>query len=408
MSAQGLHRHSFHPEAGGPLDGLRIVDLSRLVAGNMATLTLADYGAEVIKIEHPERGDDLRAWRVSGVETYWKVYGRNKKSVALDYRAAHGLDVLRRLIDTADVLVENFVPGKLERLGLAPEKLLETNPRLVVLRVSGWGQTGPFRDRPGFGTLVEARSGFASLNGFADRPPVLPPLALADMISGIYGAMAVAVAVRHSERTGIGQVIDLSLFDPILSVLGPMPANYVVSGALTPRQGNRASNAAPRNVYVCRDGKFIALSASMQSVTERLFHAMGRPELIVDPRFSDNDRRLSNIDALDAIVGGFIADRTQQECLALFERAGVTAGPMFDAADLMSDAYVAERESLLLLPDADLGELPMHNVVARFSETPGAIRLPAPRLGQHTDEVLSALQLDRPTIAGLRHDGVIR
>ncbi|MGH7058400.1 MAG: CaiB/BaiF CoA transferase family protein, partial [Acetobacteraceae bacterium] len=220
MRAAPLHRKDYTPNAPSPLKGIRVVDLSRLVAGNMVTHVLADFGADVIKVEDPARGDDLRHWQVSNVATFWKVYARNKRSFALDYRNAEGRALLLRLLPTADVLVENFIPGKLERLGLAPEILFAANPRLVVARISGWGQSGPNRHKPGFGSLVEALSGFAAMNGYADRPPVLPPLALADMITGLYGAFAIMIALRHVEvGVGRGQVIDLSLFESMLSVL---------------------------------------------------------------------------------------------------------------------------------------------------------------------------------------------
>src|SRR3954453_17510002 len=258
----GLHRQADRPDVEGAPVGGRVLDLSRLVAGNMVTHVLADFGAEVIKVEDPKRGDDLRHWRVDGVPTFWKVYARNKRSVALDYRAPEGLALLRRLVGTAQVLVENFVPGKLERIGLDPADMLRLQPSLVVARISGWGQTGPFKHKPGFGSLVEAMSGFASMNGFPDREPALPPLALADMITGLYGSAAIMVALRHAERTGEGQVLDLSLFEPMLSVLGPEAANYALAAKVSPRLGCRSNTSAPRSVYECSDGQFVAMSAS--------------------------------------------------------------------------------------------------------------------------------------------------
>jgi formyl-CoA transferase len=402
-----LHRRQYRPEAPVPLAGVRVVDLSRLVAGNMTSHLLADFGAEVIKVEDPRRGDDLRDWKVDDVATYWKVYSRSKKSLALDYRSEAGLAVARKLIAGADVLIENFVPGKLERLGLAPEVLLASNPRLVILRVSGWGQTGPARAKPGFGTIVEAMSGFAAMNGFPGLPPVLPPLALADMIAGLYGATAIMVALRHSEATGEGQVIDLSLFEPILSVLGPEAANHALTGQTRPRLGSRATNAAPRNVYVCSDGKYVALSASMQSMAERLFRAIGRDDLVDDPAFRTNGDRLRNIDALDEIIAAFMAERTQAENLGFFGQAGVTVGPVCDVADLLVEPHIVERESLVALPDEEMGDLPMHNIVARLSATAGAIRTPAPALGEHTEAILDGLGLTRPEIEQLRASGVV-
>lgn len=264
------------------------------------------------------------------------------------------------------MLVENFVPGKLERIRLDPQMLLARTPRLVVVRISGWGQTGPYRDKPGFGSLVEAMSGYASMNGFPDRPPVLPPLALADMITGLYASTAAMVALRHAERTGEGQVVDLSLFEPMLSVLGPEAANHALTGQVAPRLGSRSSISAPRSVYACSDGKFVAMSASMQGMAERLFRVIGREDLITDPRFLTNADRIRNNDVLDGIIADFIAQRSREQNLALFGAAGVTVGPVCDAADLAEDDYVIERERLVVLPDAEMGELPMHNVVARL------------------------------------------
>lgn len=409
--SKGYHHHDYQPGAPVPLSGVRIVDLSRLVAGNVVTHVLADYGADVIKVEDPKRGDDLRAWRVADVPTFWKVYCRSKRSLALDTRTPQGLAVLRDLVATAHVLVENFVPGTLEKLGLAPPDLLARTPHLVVVRVSGWGQTGPYRARPGFGSLVEAMSGFASMNGFPDRPPVLPPLALADMITGLYGATAVMVALRHAEATGEGQVVDLSLFEPMLSVLGPEAANHALTGAVTPRLGSRSALSAPRSVYACSDGHFVAMSASMQGMAERLFHAIGRPDLVTDPRFLTNTLRIANNGVLDPIIAAFIGRHTRAEALALFAAAGVTVGPVCDAADLATDPYVIERESIVSLPDAGMGaatdRLPMHNVVARLSRTPGALRAPAPALGEHSDEVLAGMGLQPHQVAALRQAGIV-
>ena len=403
-----LARHDYTPGAAGPLQGVRVLDLSRLVAGNIVTHVLADFGADVVKVESPAKGDDLRAWIVGGVPTYWKVYGRNKRSLALDYRSGRGRELLLSLVREADVLVENFVPGKLEKLGLGPQALHAVNPRLVVVRVSGWGQTGPFSHKPGFGTLVEAMSGFAAMNGFPDREPVLPPLALADMISGVYGASATMIALREVEvRGGLGQVIDLSLFEPIHAILGPEAANLRLNGRPTLRNGSKASNTAPRNVYRCSDGKFVALSASMQSMAERLFHVMERDDLLADPRFATNTARVQNNDAIDAIVAEFMARRTQAENLALFDEVGVTVGPVCDATDLVAHPYAVERQVLVELPDEDMGRLPMHNIVPRLSGTPGAFRLPAPRLGEHTREILESVGVGEEELAALARDGTV-
>jgi len=402
--AEGLPQADYAGDAPAPLDDVRILDLSRLVAGNALTHALADFGAEVIKVERPGIGDDLRAWKVEGVSAFWKVYARNKKSISLDYRAGEGRELLLRLVEGAQVLVENFVPGTLEKWQLGPDVLLARNPRLVVVRVSGWGQDGPDRDKPGFGSLVEARSGFAAMNGFPDRPPVLPPLALADMVAGTYGAMTTLVALRQVEVAGgQGQVIDLPLF----SLLGPEAATYRLTGKVPERTGSRSNITAPRNTYRCKDGRYVALSASMQSMVERLLRAMDREDLLDDPRFRTNTDRVRNNDALDPIVAAFMAERTQAENLALFEQAGVTVGPVADIAQIVEDPMVRERAVLVDLPDAEMGRLPMHNVAARLSRTPGRIRTPAPDLGQHNAEIYGGLGLDAAEIARLAEQGVI-
>lgn len=382
--------------------------MSRLVAGNVVSHVLADFGAEVIKLEAPGRGDDLRAWKVGGVPTYWKVYARNKKSITLDFRQPKGKELLLQLVRGSQMLIENFIPGKLEAMDIGPDVLFKANPKLVIVRVSGWGQTGPFAHKPGFGTLVEAASGFAAMNGFIDRPPVLPPLALADMISGIYGASAAMIALRNVEiNQGNGQIVDLSLFESIHSILGPEAANLQQNGVPTLRNGSRASNTAPRNVYACKDGKFVALSASMQSMAEKLFRLMGQPELIADPRFKTNTDRVNNNDQIDVIVAQFIVKHTQADMLKLCDEAGVTIGPVFDASDLASNQYIDEREVLVNLPDADMGQLTMHNIAPRLSDTPGVMRMPAPQLGEHNQEIYSGLGLDNKAIEELHSSGII-
>lgn len=382
--------------------------MSRLVAGNVVSQVLADFGAEVIKLEAPGRGDDLRAWKVGGLPTYWKVYARNKKSITLDFRQPKGKELLLQLVRGSQMLIENFIPGKLEAMGIGPDVLFKANPKLVIVRVSGWGQTGPFAHKPGFGTLVEAASGFAAMNGFIDRPPVLPPLALADMISGIYGASAAMIALRNVEiNQGTGQIVDLSLFESIHSILGPEAANLQQNGVPTLRNGSRASNTAPRNVYACKDGKFVALSASMQSMAEKLFRLMGQPELIGDPRFKTNTDRVNNNDQIDVIVAQFIVKHTQADMLKMCDETGVTIGPVFDASDLASNQYIDEREVLVNLPDADMGQLTMHNIVPRLSGTPGVMRMPAPQLGEHNQEIYSGLGLDNKAIEELHSSGII-
>jgi crotonobetainyl-CoA:carnitine CoA-transferase CaiB-like acyl-CoA transferase len=402
-----LVRKTFDPDATGALDGVRVVDLSRLVAGNMLTKVLADHGAEVLKIEPPE-GDTLRAWKIKGVETAWKTWCRNKKSLCLDLRTPEGQGVVRALARGASVFVESFRPGVLEKMGLSPEALLEINPKLVIVRVSGWGQTGPFRHKPGFGTLVEGYSGFAAVNGFADREPVLPPMFMGDAYAGLYGASATLIALRAAEGAyGKGQVIDLSLFDPMLAVLEPQIANNRLSGVTKKRTGSRSTNTAPRNTYKTKDGGFVCLSCSTQAMAERLLRSIGHGDLVNDPRFRNNAERLRHTDELDALIGGFIAERTMAQTLAFFDKADVTIGPIMDAASLQTDAFVAGREALIEVPDEDMGWLPMHGLVPRLSGTPGVLVRPAPRLGEHNGSILGPL-LGRAELERLRAAGIVR
>lgn len=401
-----LHRKTFDPASHGPLHGVRVIDLSRLVAGNMMTLQLADFGADVIKVE-PAAGDTLRAFRVKGIETFWKTYARNKRSISLDLRRAEAIALLLQMVEDADVLVESFRPGVLEDMGLAPATLLARNSSLVIARVSGWGQTGPYRGKPGFGTLVEGYSGFASMNGFADREPVLPPMFLGDMATGLYGASAIMMALWHARvNGGPGQVIDLSLFEPTLSLLGPQVANYRLTGKVKLRTGSRSSTTAPRNAYRTADDHWVCVSTSTQTMAARLFTAIGRDDVNHDPRYQTNMARLAHVEEIDAIVGGFIRQKTLADNLAFFEAAQVTIGPIHDAAHLEHDAFVSERESIVELEDAEMGYIPMHNIVPRLAASPGTFRFPAPLRGQHNEEVLAGL-LGAQAYADLLASGVV-
>ncbi len=407
LGRRAMALKSHLPESKGPLQGLRVVDLSRLVAGNMLSVVLADFGAEVIKVEPPE-GDTLRQWKVKDVSTAWKAYARNKKSLCLNLREPRARKILLALSDTADLLIESFRPGTLERMGLGPGLLRSRNPKLVVVRISGWGQDGPYSHRPGFGTLVEGMSGFASMNGFADREPVLPPIYLADSVAGLYGASAAMIALREVEvNGGMGQVIDLPLLDSLYSLLGAQAANYKLTGKVNPRTGSRSTNSAPRNAYRTRDGKWVCLSASTQQMAERLFRSIGREDLISDPRYRTNAGRLSHADELDAILGAFIAERTQEENVAYFDRAEVTIGPIYDISQILEDPHALARGLTVEFPDDDMGAMPMHNVVPRLLGTPGAIRRPAPRLGEHNSELLAEIGLAPREIEELLTKGVV-
>src|SRR6059058_1945343 len=370
-----LAEKSFEPAAACPLDGVRVIDLSRLVAGNAVSSQLADFGAEVVKIEDPVKGDPLRAWQAEGVSVHWKLYARNKKSIALSLRDRRGRDLLLDLIATAQVLIENFRPGTLEAMGLVPEILHERNPGLIIVRVSGWRQDGPYRDRPGFGTLIESMSGYAARTGFPDREPALPPTALADMVAGLYGAFAVMVALRQVEvEGGKGQVIDLPLLDPLFSFIATEAPIYRLTGEIRPRTGSRSETTSPRNVFRTKDGRYIGISASIQAMAERLFRAIGREDLLSDPRFRTNTDRVRHAEECEAPIVEFIAARTLEENMAVFAAAEVTAAPVYDIDQFLADPHVTEREIVVDLSDAEMGRLPVHNVIPRLSATPGRLR----------------------------------
>src|SRR5262252_5770665 len=403
-----LPERSFTPEATCPLDGVRVIDMSRLVSGNMVSLQLADFGAEVIKIEDPKRGDPLRAWQTDGVSVHWKVYSRNKKSIALSLREPRGRELLLGLVGTSRVLIENFRPGTVEAMGLGPDILHRCNPGLIIVRVSGWGQDGPYRDRPGFGTLVESMSGYAARTGFPDREPALPPTALADMVAGLYGSFAVMIALREVEaRGGTGQIIDLPLLDPLFSFIATEAAIYRLTGTVRERTGSRSETTSPRNVFRTKDGRYIGISASIQAMAERLFRAIGREDIMADPRFRTNTDRVRHAEECEAPIAEFIAARTLDENMAAFAAAEVTAAPVYDIDQFLADPHVTEREIVVDMPGQQNGRIVMHNIIPRLSDTPGRLRLPAPRLGEHTAEILGQFGIDPATLDRLATDGVI-
>ncbi|WP_327237064.1 CoA transferase [Streptomyces sp. NBC_01317] len=395
--------------APAPLAGLRVLDLATLFAGPLAATMLGDFGADVIKIEHPTRPDPSRGHGPAkdGVGLWWKLLGRNKRTVTLDLSTPGGRDLLLRMAAEADVVIENFRPGTLEKWGLGWEELSTANPRLVLARVTGFGQFGPYSHRPGFGTLAEAMSGFAAITGEPDGPPTLPPFGLADSIAALATAYAVMTALAGRQATGRGQVVDLAIIEPILTVLGPQPLWYDQLGYVQPRTGNRSRNNAPRNTYRTADGSWLAVSTSAQSIAERVMRLVGRPELAAEPWFATGGGRAEHADVLDDAVGGWIARHTRDEAMAAFEKAEAAIAPVYDIRDVMEDPQYRALDSVTEVPDPELGPLRMQNVLFRLSETPGAIRWAGRPHGADTDAVLAGLGLSAPEIAALRSEGAL-
>ena len=399
-----------HGELTGPLAGIRVVDCSTILAGPLVCQILGDFGADVIKVEHPTRPDGMRGHgaAVDGHGLWWKEVARNKRTIGLDLSDPQGAEVLLGLIATSDVLVENFRPGTLERWGLGWDVLEARNPGLILLRVTGFGQSGPYSDRPAFGTLVEAMSGFAHLTGQPDGPPTLPAFGLADSIAGIAGASAVSMALYHRDaRGGRGQVIDLSLLEPIMTAVGPAPTVFDRTGEVQGRMGNRSSNNAPRNLYRSSDGHWLAISTSANAIAVRVMELVGRPEIALEPWFATGAERAQHSDLLDGIVGDWISARTRDQVMESFTAAGAAIAPIYSPADIVADPQVQDREMLIRVEDEDLGPLLQHNVLYRMSATPGAIRSTGRGHGADTDQVLTELGLTTDRIAGLRAAGVI-
>ncbi|WP_333758297.1 CaiB/BaiF CoA transferase family protein [Streptomyces sp. ISBFB 2968] len=391
------------------MTGLRVLDLATLFAGPLAATMLGDFGAEVIKVEHPTRPDPSRGHGPSkdGVGLWWKLLGRNKHTITLDLSKPAGRTTLLRLAATADVVVENFRPGTLEKWDLGWDELSAVNPRLVLTRVTGFGQFGPYARRPGFGTLAEAMSGFAAMTGEPDAPPTLPPFGLADSIAALATAYAVMTALAARERTGEGQVVDMAIIEPILTVLGPQPLWYDQLGHVQPRTGNRSQNNAPRNTYRTADGTWVAVSTSAQSVAERVMRLVGRPELIDEPWFATGADRARHADVLDAAVGDWIARHGRADVLAAFEKAEAAVAPVQDVRDVMSDPQYQALDTVTTVDDPELGPLRMQNVLFRLSATPGAIRWAGRPHGADTEEVLTGLGLTPADVKELREEGVV-
>jgi crotonobetainyl-CoA:carnitine CoA-transferase CaiB-like acyl-CoA transferase len=397
-------------QARGPLAGLRVLDFSIVVAGPTAATLLGDFGAEVVKIERPGVGDPLRAWAPfkDGHSLWWKAHSRNKKSVTLNLAKPEGQAIAKGLIARADVVIESYQPGTMEKWGLHHDALKEVNPRLIMLRLSGFGQTGPYKDRPGFGTIAEAMSGMVHITGFPEGPPVLPAFPMADEVVGTFGAMAVMMAIYHRDKTGEGQWIDIGLYEPLFRYMVPNLPEYDQNGVVRQRIGNDLADAAPRNLYKCGDGKWLSLSASTQGVFERLAQSIGRPDLIEDPRFKNNTARVDNRVELNAIIQEWIGARPLEEAERSMRESGAVVGPVFDSAMMMEDPHYAARDDIISVPDPDLGQLKMPAPVPKFSKTPGEVRHTGPKLGEHNGPVFGEwLGYNEEKLGALKEEGII-
>jgi succinyl-CoA---D-citramalate CoA-transferase len=394
-----------------PLAGLRVIDAGNMVAVPFATSLLADFGADVIKIEHPRHGDGQRKLEPikDGIPLWWKVMARNKRCITLDLSKPEGAELLKRLARTADVVAENYRPGTFERWGLGYEELKRANPRLILLRISGFGQTGPYRDRPGFGRTAEAMSGLTNLIGEPDGPPMTPGYPLGDLIAGLFGAFAIMTALHHRDAPGgEGQVIDLALYEAIFRLLNFDAIQYDQLGTVHRRTGNRVSYVAPSSTFRTSDGKYVTLAASTQSIWLRVCRAIGRDDLAADPRFIDNPARVSRSEEINGIVGDWIERRTRAEVEDVFERHEVAYSPIFDIEDIFNDAHYRMREALVRVVDPDLGEAIVQNVVPKFSATPGSVDHLGPGLGAHNAEIFGGeLGCSEESLASLREAGVI-
>ncbi len=394
----------------GPLDGIRVIDASTILAGPLACQILGDFGAEVIKIEHPQVGDGMRGHGPSkdGVPIWWKEISRNKRPVGLSLSHPEGAEIFRRLAATADVVVENFRPGTLERWGIGPDVLRRENPGMVLVRVTGFGQRGPYSARPAFGTLIEAMSGFAHLTGEAARPPTLPAFGLADSCCGIAAAAATVMALFARERNGgQGQDIDIDLLSPLLTAVGPGPSVYQLTGVVETRHGNRSTNNAPRNPYQTSDGFWVAVSTSAQKIAERVMELVGHPEVVAEPWFATGHGRAQHADLLDDHVGSWIAERTREQVLQEFDAVGAAVAPVYSAKDIVEDPHSRETEMLVEVEDPDFGTVLQHNVMWRMSATPGSVRFPGRGPGADTDAVLADVGVSPTDCAELRRRGII-
>jgi formyl-CoA transferase len=397
--------------SSGPLSDIRVLEAGQLLAGPFCGQLLGDFGAEVIKLEEPRRGDPMRAWgreKFDGASLWWPIVARNKKSVTCNLRSAAGQELVRKLVAEADVLVENFRPGTMERWGLGYDELSAINPRLVMVRVTGYGQDGPYSERAGFGSIGEAMGGLRYVTGTPDEPPSRCGISIGDSLAGTFAALGALIALHARERTGRGQVVDTALYEAVLAMMESLVPEWEIAGYQRERTGAILPNVAPSNVYPTRNGTSLLIAANQDAVFGRLCAAMGSPELSADERFATHGARGANQEELDQLIMDWTAQADADTLLQTLHRAGVPAGRVYTAQDMLSDAHFAARRAIIRITHPDLGEFPMQNVSPRLSQTPGTVRWVGPRLGAHNDEVLKGLLvLSDSDLTSLAEQGVI-
>jgi formyl-CoA transferase len=407
MSEPTLATDSTAPH--GPLKGLKVIELGQLIAGPFAAKTLADFGADVIKIEPPDGGDPLRQWRLikDGTSVWWQVQSRNKRSVALDLKTPEAQDVVRQLASQADVLIENFRPGAMEGWGLGPEALMALNPRLIMLRISGYGQTGPYRDRPGFGVVAEAMSGLRHLTAEPGRVPVRVGVSIGDTLASLHGVIGILMALHHRHRSGRGQVIDVALYEAVFNCMESLLPEYSAFGAVRGPAGSALPGIAPTNAYGCRDGGYVLVAGNGDSIFKRLMTCIGRTDLADDPALAKNAGRVQRVEEIDAAIGQWTAERSVDEAVAALAQAQVPAGKIYTIADIAADAHYAARGMLEAITLDDGSRLSVPGFVPKLSLTPGGHRRNAPALGQDSDEVLRELGVTDAQIQAMRERGIL-
>ena len=394
---------------GGPLQGIRVLELGSLIAGPFCAKTLADFGAEVIKIEPPGEGDPLRTWRRmrNGVSLWWHVQSRNKKSVTCDLRSPEGQEIVRRLARGCDIAIENFRPGALEKWNLGWDALSRGNPKLILVRISGYGQTGPYRGRPGFAAIAEAVGGLRYVNGFPDRPPARPNLSLGDTLASLHGVIGALLALHHIGNGGKGQVIDVALYESVFNCMESLLPEYSAGGYVRERSGSALPGIAPSNLYPCKGGAYVLIAGNADSLFRRLMAAIGREDLRDDPALARNDGRAAQMQRIDDAIAEWTSRFSQEEVLETMEEAEVPAGRIYSAADIAADPHFAARGMIRDIVAGDGEPLKVPGVVPVLSETPGEIRTSAPKLGAHTDEVLREIGFSGKEIEGLRQKGIV-